>query len=82
MRHRQATSPSSPLRSGGRPCSARSGEAPSRVGLEPAELHSAAQWNLHTLPDRLATLKADPWADYPRTRQSVTADMRRRIGLG
>ncbi|ATJ87151.1 hypothetical protein [Ralstonia solanacearum] len=52
------------------------------VGLEPAELHPAAQWNLRTLPDRLATLKADPWADYPRTRQSVTADMRRRIGLG
>lgn len=49
---------------------------------ELAGLHSAAQWNLRTLPDRLATLKADPWADYPRTRQSVTADMRRRIGLG
>ncbi|AMP68216.1 hypothetical protein UW163_01385 [Ralstonia solanacearum] len=41
-----------------------------------------AQWNLCTLPDRLATLKAAPWADYPGTRQSVTADMRRRIGLG
>ncbi|ATI28396.1 hypothetical protein CVV70_01675 [Ralstonia solanacearum] len=41
-----------------------------------------AQWNLRTLPDRLATLKADPWADYPGPRQSVTADMRRRIGLG
>jgi len=43
-------------------------------------LHSAAQWTLRTLPDRLAKLKSDPWADYAGTRQSVTAEMRARIG--
>ncbi|AXV82494.1 DNA ligase D [Ralstonia solanacearum] len=48
---------------------------------ELAGLHSAAQWNLRTLPDRLAALQADPWAGYAGTRQSVTAGMRRRIGL-
>lgn len=60
-----------------------------RVGLpvsvpirhdELAGLQSSAQWTLRTLPDRLAKLKADPWADYAGTRQSVTADMRKRIG--
>lgn len=44
-------------------------------------LQSSAQWTLRTLPDRLAKLKGDPWADYAGTRQSVTAEMRKRIGL-
>lgn len=44
-------------------------------------LQSSAQWTLRTLPDRLAKLKDDPWADYAGTRQSVTAEMRKRIGL-
>lgn len=43
-------------------------------------LQSSAQWTLRTLPDRLAKLKGDPWADYAGTRQSVTADMRKRVG--
>lgn len=44
-------------------------------------LQSSAQWTLRTLPDRLDKLKGDPWADYSGTRQSVTAEMRKRIGL-
>ncbi|MGS0624067.1 DNA ligase D [Ralstonia sp. VS2407] len=43
-------------------------------------LQGSAQWTLRTLPERLAKLKGDPWADYAGTRQSVTADMRKRIG--
>ncbi|MGN5352719.1 DNA ligase D [Ralstonia sp. L16] len=43
-------------------------------------LQASAQWTLRTLPERLAKLKRDPWADYAGTRQSVTADMRKRIG--
>lgn len=43
-------------------------------------LQASAQWTLRTLPERLAKLKGDPWADYAGTRQSVTADMRKRIG--
>ena len=43
-------------------------------------LQSSAQWTLRTLPDRLAKLKGDPWTDYAATRQSVTAEMRKRIG--
>ena len=43
-------------------------------------LLSSAQWTLRTLPDRLAKLDGDPWGDYAGTRQSVTSDMRKRIG--
>ena len=43
-------------------------------------LQSSAQWTLRTLSDRLAKLKGDPWTDYAATRQSVTAEMRKRIG--
>ncbi|CAJ0712792.1 DNA ligase D [Ralstonia sp. GP73] len=43
-------------------------------------LQSSAQWTLRTLPERLAKLKGDPWAAYAGTRQSVTADMRKRVG--
>lgn len=46
---------------------------------ELTELQSSSQWTLRTLPDRLAKLKNDPWADYTGTRQTVTAEMRKRI---
>jgi bifunctional non-homologous end joining protein LigD len=32
-----------------------------------------------TVPERLATLEEDPWADYDRTRQSVTEAMRKAL---
>jgi len=33
-----------------------------------------------TVPERLAALKDDPWADYPKTRQSITDAMWRALG--
>ncbi len=47
---------------------------------ELAGLQSSSQWTLRTLPDRLTMRKGDPWADYAGARQSVTAEMRKRIG--
>ncbi len=38
------------------------------------------QFTVQTLPQRLAALKKDPWADYARTRQSITAAMWRSLG--
>ncbi|HYY60197.1 MAG TPA: hypothetical protein VE756_02295, partial [Burkholderiales bacterium] len=35
---------------------------------------------VQTLPQRLATLKEDPWADYPASKQSITAAMWRALG--
>ncbi|MBI6908276.1 DNA ligase D [Pseudomonas palleroniana] len=45
------------------------------------EIKGANAWNIHNLPQRLETLKVDPWADMPGTRQTITAQMRKRIGL-
>ena len=39
-----------------------------------------ARYTVQTLPQRLATLKEDPWADYADTRQSITAPMWRTLG--
>ena len=47
---------------------------------ELTELKSANQWTLHNLGARLAEAE-DPWAGYDKTRQSITADLRKRIGL-
>ncbi len=40
-----------------------------------------AQWTIDTLHERLDTLKRDPWEDYAKTRQRVTAAMRARLGV-
>ncbi|TDV72518.1 DNA ligase D [Pseudomonas sp. LP_7_YM] len=45
------------------------------------ELKGANVWNIHNIHERLGKLKSDPWADLPETRQTITADMRRRVGL-
>jgi bifunctional non-homologous end joining protein LigD len=37
------------------------------------------QWNIENLHERLAGLKSDPWADYAKTRQRITAAMRKRL---
>jgi len=37
------------------------------------------QWNIRNLHERLAQLKSDPWAEYPKTRQRITAAMRKRL---
>jgi bifunctional non-homologous end joining protein LigD len=34
-----------------------------------------------TLPDRLARLESDPWADMPKLRQSIAVRVRREIGI-
>lgn len=47
---------------------------------ELTELKGANQWNLHNLGERLAN-GDDPWADYDKTRQSLTAALRKRMGV-
>ncbi|WP_027798789.1 DNA ligase D [Paraburkholderia dilworthii] len=37
------------------------------------------QWNIRNLHERLSELKSDPWADYAKTRQRITAAMRKRL---
>ena len=34
-----------------------------------------------TVPARLKTLKADPWAELPKLRQSISARVRREVGI-
>jgi bifunctional non-homologous end joining protein LigD len=38
------------------------------------------KFTVQTVPQRLAALKKDPWADYAKTRQSVTAAMWKSLG--
>lgn len=45
------------------------------------EIKGANVWNIHNLHERLGQLDSDPWADLGKTRQTITADMRRRVGL-
>ena len=40
-----------------------------------------ADFNLKSLPERLAGLRADPWADYAKTAYSITKAMREALGL-
>ncbi|ASL42386.1 hypothetical protein bAD24_I02775 [Burkholderia sp. AD24] len=37
------------------------------------------QWTIENLHERLADLKRDPWADYAKTRQRLTAAMKKRL---
>ncbi|AOS37562.1 MULTISPECIES: DNA ligase D [Pseudomonas] len=48
---------------------------------EVAELKGANLWNVHNVHERLAEVGHEPWAGLKRTRQSITAEMRRRIGM-
>jgi bifunctional non-homologous end joining protein LigD len=48
---------------------------------EVGELKGGNQWNIHTVHERLAEVGDEPWADLKKTRQTVTADMRRRVGM-
>ncbi|WP_423205349.1 DNA ligase D [Pseudomonas kribbensis] len=38
-------------------------------------------WNIHNVHERLADVGDEPWADMKKTRQSITAEMRKRVGL-
>ncbi|NUT83428.1 DNA ligase D [Pseudomonas brassicacearum] len=48
---------------------------------EVAELKGANLWNVHNVHERLAEVGHEPWAGLKTTRQSITAEMRRRIGM-
>ncbi|MDI3271777.1 DNA ligase D [Pseudomonas sp. AL03] len=48
---------------------------------EVGELKGGNQWNVHTVHERLAEVGDKPWADLKQTRQSITAEMRRRVGI-
>jgi bifunctional non-homologous end joining protein LigD len=45
------------------------------------EIKGANAWNIRNIHERLGELDADPWAELSQTRQTITADMRRRVGL-
>ncbi|MNF29768.1 putative DNA ligase-like protein [compost metagenome] len=49
---------------------------------ELGEIKGANQWNIRTLFERLAELGDDPWQAYGKTRQGISADMRKRLGIG
>jgi len=40
-------------------------------------LKAADQWNIFNIHDRLARQRDDPWKDYSKTRQSLTAAKKR-----
>ncbi|MGE7961757.1 DNA ligase D [Pseudomonas sp. NPDC089918] len=48
---------------------------------EVAQLKGGNQWNVHNVHERLADIGDEPWADLKKTRQTITADMRRRVGM-
>ena len=48
---------------------------------EVGELKGGNQWNIHTVHQRLAEVGDEPWKDLKKTRQSITAEMRRRVGM-
>lgn len=48
---------------------------------EVAELKGGNQWNVHNVHERLAEIGDEPWANLKKTRQTITADMRRRVGM-
>ncbi|MEB0043536.1 MULTISPECIES: hypothetical protein [unclassified Pseudomonas] len=48
---------------------------------EVAERKGADGWNIHHFMERMADQEQYPWAEYWNTRQTITADMRKRLGL-
>ncbi|MFZ3281081.1 DNA ligase D [Pseudomonas sp.] len=48
---------------------------------EVADLKGGNQWNIHNVHERLAEVGDEPWADMKKTRQSITAEMRKRVGM-
>ncbi|WP_448092512.1 DNA ligase D [Pseudomonas lini] len=48
---------------------------------EVAELKGGNQWNVHNVHERLAEIGDEPWAELKKTRQTITAEMRRRVGM-
>ncbi|MGF6283459.1 DNA ligase D [Pseudomonas silensiensis] len=48
---------------------------------EVGELKGGNQWNVRTVHERLAEVGDEPWKELKKTRQSITAEMRRRVGM-
>ncbi|UAW98681.1 DNA ligase D [Halopseudomonas nanhaiensis] len=48
---------------------------------EITEIPSANLWTVHNLHERLEELDDDPWAGYAEVEQTITAEMRERLGL-
>ncbi|MEO3728063.1 DNA ligase D [Pseudomonas syringae] len=48
---------------------------------EVGEIKGADQWNVGNVHERLAEVGDKPWADMKKTRQSITAEMRKRVGM-
>jgi bifunctional non-homologous end joining protein LigD len=46
---------------------------------EVPETTAGDQWNIANLHERLDALKRDPWAEYAKTRQRITAAMKKRL---
>ncbi|MBN3758018.1 DNA ligase D [Paraburkholderia sp. Tr-20389] len=46
---------------------------------EVPETTAGDQWNIANVHERLDALERDPWADYAKTKQRITAAMRRRL---
>ncbi|CAE6797379.1 DNA ligase [Paraburkholderia aspalathi] len=46
---------------------------------EVATTTNGDQWTIENVHERLADLKRDPWANYAKTRQRITAAMRKRL---
>jgi bifunctional non-homologous end joining protein LigD len=46
---------------------------------EVPKLESGDQWNVRNIAQRFAELNDDPWADYGRTRQKITATVRNKL---
>ena len=48
---------------------------------EISQIKAANIWNIRNIHERLGELDVDPWADLGNTRQTITAEMRKRVGL-
>ena len=48
---------------------------------EVAQIKGGDHWNIGNVLERVAQMDEDPWADFFTTRQSITAAMRKKLGL-
>lgn len=48
---------------------------------EVAEIKGGNHWNIHNVHERLAEVGEEPWAEMKKTRQTITAQMRKRVGM-
>ena len=48
---------------------------------EVGEIKGGNQWNISNVHERLNEVGDAPWADMKKTRQSITAEMRKRVGM-